>query len=159
MTSIPTSAMSAFLAISNGHLDPSTTLPAFCARPTGNITLTIANTLVSLTPEQYLVPKEQYLSPGLDQTLYYAWFGDGGASNSVNFIIGHKVFEHFYSVYDTTNNRVGLAHARSNDAKPVSQAGTRAPEPKPAKSGAPHNMNIPAPEIPFALSFFVCSAL
>jgi len=45
---------------------------------------------------------------GLTPGLYYAWISDGGA-DSVNFLIGQKFLENYYSVYDTTQSRIGLA--------------------------------------------------
>jgi hypothetical protein len=57
----------------------------------------IANTPFALTPDQYLVPSDQYQIFGLNSTLYYAWIGDGGGLGSVNFIIGQKVLEYLVS--------------------------------------------------------------
>lgn len=49
---------------------------------------------------------------GLSSSYYYAWINDGGASAAnVNFIIGQKFLESYYSVYDTTNSRIGFATA------------------------------------------------
>jgi len=45
---------------------------------------------------------------GLTPGLYYSWINDGGATD-VNFIIGQKFLENYYSVYDTTGSRIGLA--------------------------------------------------
>lgn len=45
---------------------------------------------------------------GLPQGYSYSWINDGGATN-VNFIIGQKFLENYYSVYDTTNSRIGFA--------------------------------------------------
>ncbi|KAF8597294.1 acid protease [Ceratobasidium sp. AG-I] len=120
LTYIPTPAMKAFLAATDGVLDHSTTLASFQTKPTANITLTISGTAFTLSPDQYLVPEGQYDLFGLNSTSYYAWFTDGGEFGSVNFIIGQKVLEHLYSVYDTTNRRVGFAYAVPKDA----QAGT-----------------------------------
>ena len=47
---------------------------------------------------------------GLSLGYYYTWINDGGsASADVNFIIGQKIFENYYSVYDTTKSRIGFA--------------------------------------------------
>jgi hypothetical protein len=45
---------------------------------------------------------------GLPQGYYYSWINDGGSSN-INFIIGQKFLENYYSVYDTANSRIGFA--------------------------------------------------
>jgi hypothetical protein len=156
--------MNGFLAATNGSIDPETTLPIFLTKPSGNITFTINNTPFSLAPDQYLVPKEQYALFGLNQTFYYAWLGEGGASNSVNFIIGQKVLEHFvsllseywtkfqlmiisikYSVYDTTNNRVGLAQALPKGTKPPAGAAMSA-------TSSARNMGRPSSEVPNVLA-------
>jgi hypothetical protein len=89
--------MNAFLSASNGRLDPDTTIPVFQTKPSSNVTFIISGTALTLSPEQYLVPQEQYPLFGLNQTFFYAWFGDGGASGTVNFILGQKFLEHFVS--------------------------------------------------------------
>ncbi|KAG8692072.1 hypothetical protein FRC11_003911, partial [Ceratobasidium sp. 423] len=95
LTYVPTATMNAFLVASNGQLDPDTTLPAFRTKPSSSLTFIISGTALTLLPDQYLVPKEQYPLFGLDQTQFYAWLSDGGASGTVNFIIGQKFLEHF----------------------------------------------------------------
>jgi len=46
----------------------------------------------------------------LPQGHYYSWINDGGdATLGLNFIIGQKFLENYYSVYDTTNSRIGFA--------------------------------------------------
>ncbi|CAE6443506.1 unnamed protein product [Rhizoctonia solani] len=123
LTYIPTTTMNTFLAASNGQLDPYTTLPAFQTRPSSNVTFIISGAALTLSPDQYLIPQEQYSLFGLNQTFFYAWFGDGGASGTVNFIIGQKFLEHFYSVYDTTNSRVGFAPALPKNTERKYKAG------------------------------------
>ena len=61
-----------------------------------------------MTPSQYLVPTNQYSNFGLSSGKYYSWITDGGSSG-VNTIIGQKFLENYYSVYDTTNQRIGFA--------------------------------------------------
>ncbi|KAG8692917.1 hypothetical protein FRC08_009455, partial [Ceratobasidium sp. 394] len=129
LTYLPTSAINALLDATNGTIDFETTLPTFTTKPTANITLIVANASFTLSPEQYLVPAEQYELFGLEPAKFYAWFGDGGGLGGVNFIIGQKVLEYLYSVYDTTNNRVGLAYALPKGSAPEqpqsqSQAGS-----------------------------------
>ncbi|KAG9122169.1 hypothetical protein FRC07_001565 [Ceratobasidium sp. 392] len=118
LTYLPTSAINALLGVANGTIDFETTLPMFPTRPSQNITFVIANRSFTFTPDQYLVPPEQYEIFGLNSSKFYAWFADGGGLGGVNFIIGQKVLEHLYSVYDTTNNRVGLAYALPKGSEP-----------------------------------------
>ncbi|KAG8742410.1 hypothetical protein FRC10_001544 [Ceratobasidium sp. 414] len=131
LTYLPTSAINALLDATNGTIDLETALPTFTTKPTANITFIVANTSFTLSPDQYLVPAEQYEPFGLDSKMFYAWIGDGGGLGGVNFIIGQKVLEYLYSVYDTTNNRVGLAYALPKGSAPEqpqsqSQAGSGA---------------------------------
>ncbi|QRV81439.1 aspartyl protease [Ceratobasidium sp. AG-Ba] len=133
LTYLPSPALDAFCTAADGIIDRETTLPVFTHRPTSNLTFTISNTRFTLSPDQYLVPADQYEIFGLDSTRFYAWLGDGGGLGAVNFIIGQKVLEHLYSVYDTTNSRVGLAYALPKGS---------APQPQPqSQSGSGSNSN------------------
>jgi hypothetical protein len=49
-----------------------------------------------------------YSEWGLPTGKYYSFISDGGSSG-VDFIIGQKFLENYYSVFDTTNKRVGFA--------------------------------------------------
>lgn len=44
---------------------------------------------------------------GLQDGSFYCWFSDGGKGD-VDFMIGQKFLEQYYSVYDTTNQRIGF---------------------------------------------------
>ncbi|XWX00821.1 hypothetical protein V2A60_008843 [Cordyceps javanica] len=66
----------------------------------------------------YLIPKEQYGNFGLtDGSKYYAWIAPGGyevdvqGRPNVDTIVGQKFLEHYYSVFDAENSRIGLAKA------------------------------------------------
>ncbi|KAF8706898.1 peptidase A1 family, partial [Rhizoctonia solani] len=122
LTYIPTATMNTFLAVSDGRIDPDTTLPAFQTKPSSNITFIISGTSLALSPDQYLVSQEQYPLFGLNQTFFYAWFGDGGASGTMNTRIQSQDAQ--YSVYDTTNSRVGFAPALPKGTKRKFEAGT-----------------------------------
>jgi hypothetical protein len=82
----------------------------FTTKPTSNFGITFGSTTYTLTPSQYLVPTAQYSYYGLSSGKYYAWINDGGSSG-VNTIIGQKFLENYYSVFDTTNSRIGFATA------------------------------------------------
>lgn len=105
---IPTSAYNNFLSASGGRTDSNSGLASYTTKPTSNFVITFGSTSFSLTPSQYLVPTAQYSAFGLASGKYYAWINDGG-SGSVSCIIGQKFLENYYSVYDTTNSRVGFA--------------------------------------------------
>jgi len=110
---IPPDAYYTFLRETKGSTDPSG-LPVWGTKPTQNFVFTIGGTKFKLTPAQYLVPQAQYAHFGLDNGRYFAWISTLGpvATGDVSFVIGQKFLEHFYSVFDTTSRRVGLAIAR-----------------------------------------------
>ncbi|KAH7357065.1 putative aspartic protease [Rhexocercosporidium sp. MPI-PUGE-AT-0058] len=107
---IPTSAYNAFLSATGGKTDSSSGLAIFTKKPTSNFGITFGSTTYTLTPDQYLVPTAQYTNFGLTSGKFYAWINNGGSSG-VNTIIGQKFLENYYSVYDTTNSRIGFATA------------------------------------------------
>lgn len=105
---IPSSAYSKFLSATGGTTDSSSGLASFTTKPTQNFGITFGSTTYTLTPSQYLVPTAQYANFGLSSGKYYAWINNGGSSG-VNCIIGQKFLENYYSVFDTTNQRIGFA--------------------------------------------------
>lgn len=107
---IPSAAYSKFLSASGGKTDASSGLAAFAKKPTANFGIKLGSTTFALTPDQYLVPQAQYGVFGLSSGKYYAWITNGG-TGGVNTIIGQKFLENYYSVYDTTNARIGFAKA------------------------------------------------
>lgn len=106
---IPTDAYNAFLSAAGGSTDSSSNMASFSSAPTENFTFDFGSPF-TLTPDQYLVPQDQYSEFGLSSGKYYAWINDGGSSG-VDTIIGQKFLENYYSVYDTTNSQIGFAPA------------------------------------------------
>ncbi|KAF9513531.1 hypothetical protein BS47DRAFT_963107 [Hydnum rufescens UP504] len=107
---IPTSAYNSFLSATGGSTDPNTGLARFSTQPTGTFTIKLGSVSYPLTPAQYLIPQAQYSVFGLDSRFFYAWINDGGSvASNINFIIGQKFLENYYSVYDTTNSRLCFA--------------------------------------------------
>lgn len=105
---IPTSAYNKFLSAAGGTTDSQSGLASFSTKPTKNFNIKFGSTTYALTPSQYLVPTAQYSEYGLSSGKYYSWINDGGSSG-VNTIIGQKFLENYYSVFDTTNARIGFA--------------------------------------------------
>jgi len=107
---IPTAAYTKFLTAAGGKTDSTTGLAIFTTKPTGIFSFTIGGTVLMLTPAQYLIPAAQYGNFGITGSSYYSWINDGGSSG-VDFIIGQKFLENYYSVFDTTQSRIGFATA------------------------------------------------
>lgn len=107
---IPTNAYNKFLSATGGSTDSSSGLAVFSSKPTSNFGIKFGSTTYTLTPAQYLVPTSQYGEFGLSSGKYYAFINDGGSSG-VDTIIGQKFLENYYSVFDTTNSRIGFATA------------------------------------------------
>lgn len=112
---LPTSSFKAFLKASNGTSKSG--LASYTTKPTAKLTITIGTNDYDLTPDEYLIPSDQYANIGIkDTSKYYAWVSDGGNGQGFfgpvpDAIIGQKFLERYYSVYDTTNSRVGFAKA------------------------------------------------
>ncbi|KAF8317951.1 acid protease [Clavulina sp. PMI_390] len=109
---LPIAAYNKFLSATGGSTDSSSGLAMFTTKPTQTITIHIGTGAFTLTPAQYLVPTAQYDNFGLTTGKYYSWINNGGLFQAlVNFIIGQKFLENYYSAYDTTNSRIGFATA------------------------------------------------
>jgi hypothetical protein len=107
---IPTAAYNSFLSASGGKTDAETGLASWTTLPTGNFAFTIGGVSFTLTPAQFTIPTSQYADFGLVTGKFYGWIQPGGTeADELNFIIGQKFLENYYSVFDTTNNRVGFA--------------------------------------------------
>ncbi|KAJ6563812.1 aspartic peptidase domain-containing protein [Mycena capillaripes] len=109
---IPTAAYNAFLSASGGKTDATTGLASWTTEPTSNFAFNIGGVSRTLTPTQFLIPKAQYTVFGLTGSKFFGWIADGGSTAAdINFIIGQKFLENYYSEFDTTNSRVGFAPA------------------------------------------------
>ncbi|KAF8317927.1 acid protease [Clavulina sp. PMI_390] len=107
---IPTTAFNALTKATGGAIDSTTGFLRFSTQPTSTFTINIGGVAFPLTPSQYLVPSAQYADWGLSTKFFYSWINNGGSvAADVNFIIGQKFLENYYSVFDTTNSRIGFA--------------------------------------------------
>lgn len=107
---LPTALYNKYLSASDGTLDEITGLVKYSKQPTGNLSFTIGGTTFAMLPSGYLVPQAQYANLGLSSGSFYSWVNDGG-SDTPSAILGMYFLTNFYSVYDTTNSRVGFAIA------------------------------------------------
>lgn len=104
--------------IPNAAYDSSSGLlrwPTASQASVGPLNITIAGTVFSLTPSQQILPADLVNAFGYDSSYYYSYIGNAGAKNSdgtgLDFLLGQKFLEHFYSIFDSTNKRIGLATA------------------------------------------------
>ncbi|KAJ6492302.1 aspartic peptidase domain-containing protein [Mycena sanguinolenta] len=99
---LPVAAYDAFLSASDGETDASTGVASWSTLPTADLAFTIGG---------FTIPAAQHADWGLPTGKFYAWISNGGTLTvgGINFIIGQKFLENYYSVFDTTNNQVGFA--------------------------------------------------
>ncbi|KAF7321189.1 Aspartic protease [Mycena chlorophos] len=122
---IPTATYNTFSSDTGGKTDSSSGLLSWSSLPTGNFGFTIGGVSYTLTPAQYTIPQAQYSVWGLSSGKYYSWISAGGTSAAdVNFIIGQKFLENYYSVFDTSNSRVGFATRGSGGSTTTSTTST-----------------------------------
>ncbi|EJD50710.1 acid protease [Auricularia subglabra TFB-10046 SS5] len=110
---VPVDAYFPWLDIEGGEWDETYYLSRFPKKPTGNFGFTIGGKTFELTPDQYLVPEDQYHVWNLPSGVYWSFISTAGPEN---FYIGQKFIEHIYTVYDTKNLRMGFAPAVHDDA-------------------------------------------
>ncbi|KFH71134.1 hypothetical protein MVEG_03980 [Podila verticillata NRRL 6337] len=100
------------------------------------LTFVIKGKALTILPEQYtLEPKETLMMQG-DPKKSYIWIGEDRSSSKLSVILGQKFLEHFYSVYDGVNNRVGFAPVKARLPTPETPA-TEVSKPTPPKNTTP----------------------
>ncbi|GBE89461.1 Polyporopepsin [Sparassis crispa] len=72
----------------------------------------IGGVVYTLTATAQLLPKDQNTAWGGEEDLRYGYIGPIGyvSGTGMDFILGMKFLQRYYSVFDTTNNRVGFAY-------------------------------------------------
>lgn len=103
---LPPAAYKGIIKATGGTADEG--IISFTKMPTATITIELGGNSFALTPSQYLVPTAEYGKLKLTKGKYYAWFAEGGDSG-LEGIIGQKFLENYYSVFDTTQKRIGFA--------------------------------------------------
>lgn len=111
---IATDYFNKFKSATGGTVDSTTGLlkiPSSKYSTLKNFTIKVGGTSFNLTPSQYIVPQSEVSYYGGTSGSYYAYIGDLGSTSGqgLDFIYGQKFLENYYSIFDTTNNRVGLA--------------------------------------------------
>ncbi|KAI8065613.1 aspartic proteinase [Gongronella butleri] len=110
---LETSVYTAFYSHISGYKYDSNTglvvIPASSYSTLQNISFTIGGKAFTLTPAQYILPQAQVSAWGGTAGKYYSLIGDLGTGAGLDFILGQKFLENYYSIYDTTNSRVGFA--------------------------------------------------
>ncbi|GAB5592013.1 hypothetical protein Unana1_06913 [Umbelopsis nana] len=108
-----TSTFDALYKNIKGYYTDSTTglvvVPASSYSSLQNVVFTIGGTQFTLTPSEYILPQDQVTNWGGTAGTYYSLIGDAGTETGLDFILGQKFLENYYSIYDTTNSRVGFA--------------------------------------------------
>ncbi|KAF8591297.1 aspartic peptidase A1 [Ramaria rubella] len=110
---IATDAFERYTKLVNGTLDQNTGLLTIKdLRKLESLFFTIGGTQFELTAEAQTWPKDLNSAIGGDNNETYLIIGDNGtpSGQGLDFINGLTFLEHFYSVYDTDNQRVGIAN-------------------------------------------------
>jgi hypothetical protein len=82
-------------------------IPASSYSKLQNIVFTIGGKAFTLTPSQYILPQDQVSNWGGNTGTYYSLIGDLGTGNGLDFILGQKFLENYYSVY-VSNSDIGI---------------------------------------------------
>ncbi|KAK9693502.1 hypothetical protein K7432_013900 [Basidiobolus ranarum] len=111
---LPTEAFQRFMHATVAVLDQATGLPRLTAAQFNALQplfITIEGTTLELTANACIFPRSMNSQIGGKANEIYLAFGDQGTSSGqgLDFILGLAFLERFYTVYDTTNKRIGFA--------------------------------------------------
>jgi len=118
---LATDAFKAYQKATGGVLDSTTGLLTITQQQYDkleNLHFKIGNATFELTPNAQVWPRVQNKVLGGDPNKIYLVVGDLGnnSGSGLDFINGFAFLQRFYSVYDTTNNRVGIATTQFTNA-------------------------------------------
>lgn len=108
---IPPTALASFALLTGGTITDSEGLLRYSKMPTKTFDIVIGSNTYTLTPSQYIIPKAQYANLGLSEKYYWSYLANGAETvlDGIECIMGFFFIEQYYSVFDTTNSRIGFA--------------------------------------------------
>ncbi|KAG2358747.1 aspartic protease [Suillus spraguei] len=116
---IVSDAFEKYKATTGANLDPMTELLSITPEKYGALQplkFHIGEQTYSLIPDAQIWPRHlNYLMKGVDDGIYLV-IKSRPAGTRIDFILGYVFLQRFYSVFDTTNSRVGFATTRWTDA-------------------------------------------
>ncbi|KFH63005.1 hypothetical protein MVEG_11043 [Podila verticillata NRRL 6337] len=118
---LATDAFNSFQKATGGVKDSATGLLSITSQQFGNMKslyVTISDTVFELTPNALIWPRSlNSIIGGTAGSIYLIVTDNGSNSGSgLDFILGQKFMERFYTVFDTANQRVGFATTPFTDA-------------------------------------------
>ncbi|KAG0349425.1 hypothetical protein BG005_010983 [Podila minutissima] len=111
-----------------------------------DMTFVVKGKELTITPEQYTLKPLETRMMGGNATKTYIWVGENAAVPTLGVILGQKFLEHYYSIYDGENSRVGFAPVKARTSErptvdtpkaPVTPLPTPIPTPEPEKPTEP----------------------
>ncbi|KAF8452923.1 aspartic peptidase domain-containing protein [Boletus edulis BED1] len=119
---IASDAFQRYQSLTGATLDPITGLLTITSAQYANLqtlTFNIGGTSYGLTPNAQIWPRSLNAAMGLNTSAIYLVINDigSGSGSGFDFVNGYSFLQRFYSVFDTTNQRVGFAetvHTKSN---------------------------------------------
>ncbi|THU80941.1 acid protease [Dendrothele bispora CBS 962.96] len=119
---IASDAFQAYQKATGGQMDQSTGLLVFTEEQFNNLkplNFVIGGQTFSMTPNAQIWPRNMNSTLGGDSNKIYSIVADLGnnSGTGLDFINGFAFLQRFYSVYDTTNNRVGIAETEFTNAE------------------------------------------
>ncbi|KAK7468930.1 hypothetical protein VKT23_003425 [Stygiomarasmius scandens] len=119
---IASDAFEAYQRATGGEMDQSTGLLVFTEEQFNSLkplNFNIGGTTFSMTPNAQIWPRNLNATLGGDANKIYCIVADLGnnSGTGLDFINGFAFLQRFYSVYDTSNNRVGIAETEFTNAE------------------------------------------
>ncbi|KAG8220707.1 aspartic peptidase domain-containing protein [Butyriboletus roseoflavus] len=115
-------AYQAYQSLTGATLDPNNNLLMIDSAQYANLkplSFNVGNTIYDLTPNAQIWPRSLNAAVGGNSSAIYLVFADLGwpsGSTGFDFLVGYGFLQRFYSVFDTTNQRVGFATTMYTDS-------------------------------------------